>query len=118
MAVDFITTNPSVLLNDFKKRIKQDEQEGKITTWDLDSDGDVTHKAEQWKSKAWMRPQVKDGKLTFTVLNPKGKEVPPEVYGFYHGHLVATFITHFGAKISSAISSGKPTDEDRVKPRS
>ncbi|ORL70390.1 hypothetical protein B7H19_05625 [Pseudomonas putida] len=118
MAVDFITTNPSVLLNDFKKRIKQDEQEGKITTWDLDSDGDVTHKAEQWKSKAWMRPQVKDGKLRFTVLNPKGKEVPPEVYGFYHGHLVATFITHFGAKISSAISSGKPTDEDRVKPRS
>ncbi|WP_438282311.1 hypothetical protein [Pseudomonas alabamensis] len=117
MAVDFITSTPSGLLSEFKKRINQEEQEGKITTWDLDSDGDITHKAEQWKRKAWMRPQVKKDRLTFTVVNPQGREVPPEVYGFYHGHLVATFITHFGTKFSSAVSSGKPTSEDRVKPR-
>ncbi|WP_421525670.1 hypothetical protein [Pseudomonas yamanorum] len=117
MAVDFITTNPANLLAEFKKRIEQEEPEGKITTWALDSDGDITHKAVQWHKKAWMRPSLKEDRLSFTTVNPKGKEISPDVYGFYHGHLTATFLTHFGQKLSAAQSSGRPTAEDKVKPK-
>lgn len=114
MAVNFVTSNPSNLLAEFKKRIKQSDSKGKITTWEEDSDGDFTHKSSQWGNRAWMHPVIKSGILTFVIIGQKDTVLVTEVYGFYHGHLTETFLNHFDNSFSTASSTALPTPEDRV----
>ncbi|WP_311968936.1 hypothetical protein [Pseudomonas baltica] len=116
MAVDFITNRPHSLLDSFKARIDQADPSGRVNTWEYDADGDFTHKAPQWHLKAWMRPNIREGKLTFGIIGPEGKEMPYEVYGYYHGHLTETFLNHFDLEFSSAQSTALPTGDDYVRP--
>ena len=112
MAVNFFTSAPKALLDDFNKRIEQSEVKGKVTTWIKDKDGDYTHVADNWKNKAWFRPKIIDGALVFNILGRKKIAMPIVVYGYYHGHLTETFLNHFDGMFSSGSSTAQATKED------
>lgn len=115
MAVDFICSDPHDLLNKFNKAIEQDELKGKITTWIRSKDKKYyTHKADEWKLKAWFKPLVKDGFLTFNIIKPKGAVISTVTYAYYHGHLIETFLGHFDTNFSQASSSALPTSDDII----
>ncbi|MCW2106442.1 UNVERIFIED_ORG: hypothetical protein M2402_003624 [Rahnella aquatilis] len=116
MAVDFISSNPQDLLNKFNKAIEQEEPKGKINTWVRSEDEEYyTHKAEEWNSKAWFKPSIKDGVLTFNIIKPQNKNISTVTYAYYHGHLTETFLSHFDTIFTKAISSSMPTNDDKVK---
>ncbi|RQR48402.1 hypothetical protein DIE19_33205 [Burkholderia sp. Bp9126] len=97
MAVYFYTSKPQALLNSFEKKISQEEVGGKIATWEKYDKGDFyTHKAKDWHRLAWFRPMVEPARLTFHIVRPKDKTVDKLVYAYYHGHLIETFLNHFG----------------------
>lgn len=114
MAVRFFTKSPAALLKAFDEKIDQKEREGSITTWVRDSKGFYTH-TSRWGRKAYFKanPRFED-RLVFNVVPPAGSVVEPEVYAFYHGHLVETFINHFAGKFSTACAGGKPTEQDKL----
>ncbi len=114
MAVNFFTSDPNALLDEFNKRIDQEDPKGKITTWVRDKDGDYSHVAENWKWKAWFRPKVIEGALVFNVLGNKKFIMSKAVYGYYHGHLTETFLAHFDKMFSSAASTALLTQDDRL----
>lgn len=114
MAVYFTTSNPSALLKKFKDAIQQDDAVGKITTWELDSDGDVTHKADQWAKKCWLRPSIAYGQLVFNTIPPKDQNISITVYGYYHGHIIETFLNHFDKDFLEAKSTALPKSPDQV----
>ena len=114
MAVNFFTSDPNALLDEFNKRIDQEESKGKITTWVRDKDGDYTHVADNWKWKAWFRPKVIEGALVFNVIGNSKVAMSTTVYGYYHGHLTETFLTHFDKMFSSAASTALLTKGDSL----
>ncbi len=96
MAIHFLTAYSNLLLQEFNKRIEQKETTGKIITWERSADLEYyTHKAEEWTKKAWFKPLVSDGKLSFFMIKSKGLAISVVVYGYYHGHLAETFLNHF-----------------------
>ncbi|WP_081065099.1 hypothetical protein [Burkholderia cepacia] len=115
MAIYFYTKDPSGLLANFRNRISQEEQAGKITTWE-EKDGHFTHKAKEWKYEAWFRPSIEEGKnLTFNIVKSQKNEVVSQTaYGYYHGHLTETFLNHFDKLFSSAQSTALPVAGDIV----
>lgn len=116
MAVDFISSNPQNLLKEFNNAIEQDEPKGKINTWIRSKDEKFyTHKAEEWNSKAWFKPVIKDGILTFNIIKPQNADISTVTYAYYHGHLSETFLSHFDELFSKAASSAMPTSADKVQ---
>jgi hypothetical protein len=107
MTVFFKTSDPNGLLKAFNGRINQEEPKGKITTWERDAQGDYTHKAQQWRNKAWFRPVVEPGGLRFNILGHKEIKTRGEIYGYYHGHLIETFLNHFDTLFTEAVSSAQ-----------
>jgi hypothetical protein len=115
MAVYFITSNPEKLLRLFKIRIQQTEPKGKITTWKLSDDGnDFSHDSDDWRYKAWFVPTIKSDRLTFNIFRSKGEQVRKTVYGYYHGHLIQTFLNHFDQEFTKAIATADATPEDNL----
>ncbi len=110
MSIRFRAPNPAQLLDSFKKAIK----DGKITTWTCNTNGDFTHKADQWKNKAWLRPTTTASELVFKILPPQGSTVSTVVYGYYHGHIIETMLTHFDDQFYSADASATVRDGDQV----
>ncbi len=106
MAVTFFTSDAKALLSQFKEKITQDQEQGRINTWSVDKDGDFTHKAAQWSRKAWFSPTVSSDRLTFNIVKPASSSITIVVYGYYHGHIIETFLNHFDDKFSSVISDG------------
>lgn len=113
MAVVFRTAKPKTLLKSFEDRISQENPEGKITTWEKSGDY-YSHKAAQWAKKAFFLPRTADGELVFNIVRPKEKGVSTTVYGYYHGHLIETFLNHFDEHFTSASASAKATSPDNV----
>ena len=64
MAINFDTSDPYKLLADFKKAIGTKQ----VVTWSYDQDGDFTHTPEQWLRKAWLHPNITQGRLTYRIL--------------------------------------------------
>jgi hypothetical protein len=115
MAVHFKTTSAKSLLNSFDARIKQAEQIGKITTWEKDEDGDYTHKSAEWKNKAWFRPKIENDQLTFHIIRQQDVDMTIIVYGYYHGHIVETFLNHFDDAFEYAIASARAEAGDNIQ---
>jgi len=114
MADYFLTDAPQSLLNEFNRRIAQTEPKGKITTWERSKDGDYyTHKSDEWGKKAWFKPSVERGRLTFNIIKPKDRNITTVVYGYYHGHLIETFLNHFDQDFTKAEATPCPTSGDR-----
>lgn len=114
MSVYFLTKNAADLLAQFRDRIHQTDTEGRINTWEETSAGLFTHKAAQWANKAWFKPVVIDDRLRFNIIRPKGKEISVTTYGYYHGHLIETFLNHFDNQFTQGGASAKPTTNDDV----
>jgi hypothetical protein len=91
MALTVKTSQPAQLLAKVKKAI----DDRKIDTWTYDSDGDFTHSPPQWKDKAWLKPKIEQGELTFRILGQENVRILREVYGVYHGRLIEMLLVHF-----------------------
>lgn len=115
MAINFSTLDASGLLKKFDSAIKQIEPKGKITTWEIHSDGKhYTHKAPEWKSKAFLRAVVESNQLKFNIVAPKNGAISSLVYAYYHGHLIETFLTHFESSFVNATASSYPEKGDII----
>ena len=110
MAVRVQCSDPEALLN----RIRRAIREGAIETWSLDSDGDLTHSAEQWRNKAWFRPKISEELLTFNILTRRGKRMSRTIYGVYHGRLVEMLLVHFDEAFTRATATALPVSGDVV----
>jgi hypothetical protein len=113
MAVNFMTDNARALLDSFNARIDQSEAKGKITTWEKSDDGKYyTHTSVDWRKKAWFKPNVETDRLVFNILKPKNADVSTVVYGYYHGHLIETFLNHFDADFQTGRATARATSGD------
>lgn len=113
MAIHFQTDDPASLLQQFDARIAQTEASGKITTW-RKQDAYYTHIAPNWAAKAWLRPSMRQGWLTFNIYPSQNETVKVTAYGYYHGHLIETFLNHFDKLFTLASATPLPQDPDRV----
>ena len=110
MAVRVFTDDPDSLLAALKLAIS----DGKIETWTIDSDGDLTQTAKQWSRRAWMRPKVLDDRLLFNIIASKEEKMSKVVYGVYHGRLIQMLIVHFDDRIRTASATGLATAGDNI----
>jgi hypothetical protein len=116
MAIHFATSTARALLIKFDSEINQKEPTGKIRTWEKHPDGvHYTHKASEWKNKAFFRPTIESNQLTFNIVAPKDEIVTSLVYAYYHGHLIETFLTHFDQDFKNSTASSLPEQGDLLK---
>ena len=108
------TQTPQGLLNKFNSAIAQVEPKGKITTWEKNSQGYYTHKASEWRHKAFFEAKVESGNLSFYIIRPKDSKISPVVYGYYHGHLIETFLNHFDKDFTTGAASAMPVTGELV----
>ena len=111
MAVIVTTENPTGLLDALRTAIA----DGKLDTWTMDQDGDLTHSPPQWVHKAWLRPKVNAGNLTFYILAPQGTTMSVSTYGIYHGRFIECLLNHFDKLFSSARATSLPITGDIVR---
>ncbi|MHB1528617.1 MAG: hypothetical protein ACYCXT_04160 [Acidiferrobacteraceae bacterium] len=111
MAIYFITETPKKLLAAYKKAI----DDGHVSTWAYDTDGDFTHTADQWNRKAWLRPRVQDGKvLTLNILGPKDATLSTTVYAVYHGRFIESMLAHCDKLFREARATSLPVGGDVI----
>ena len=110
MSLTFRTSDPQGLLQAFKRGIDKNE----IVTWTYDKDGDFTHTPEQWRSKAWLRPDIQSGQLYFYILGQKNKQMSKAVYAVYHGRFIESVLTHCDALFVDASATALPSNRDQV----
>jgi hypothetical protein len=108
--ISFSTSAPQALLAAMKKAI----DEGHITTWKYDSDGDFTHWPEQWRNKAWLRPNVVSGELQFGILFPQGQQATKDVYAVYHGRFIEMAMAHFDKSFGKAVGTALAAKPDLI----
>lgn len=114
--LSFKTKAPSTLLQHFVDAIAGKGSGKKIDTWrKVEGPGAngplYTHKSEQHANRAYFQVAVTHDALLFGLLWPGGK-APADalyLYAYYHGHLIETFIHHFGASFDSVTSSAQYT---------
>lgn len=115
MALHIKSDNPTKLLVEFNSRINQNDQKGKITTWERSMDGKFyTHKADNWSKKAWFKPVIKNDMLIFNIYAPQNQRLSTVTYGYYHGHLSETLLNHFDSAFEYALTTARPTAGDRI----
>jgi hypothetical protein len=108
--IEFKSSLPQQLLSNIKKAIDA----GTIATWKYDSDGDFTHTPDQWRSKAWLRPQVINGVLRFTILIPASTLRSCEVYAVYHGRFIEMMLAHFDKSFDNVAASALLSAPDAI----
>jgi hypothetical protein len=113
MSITFNTTQPTTLLAMFTAAIEQTDLKGKITTWERTADGlYYTHRAPEWHKKAFLKPRTQSNQLTFNIIKPQNMNVSRVVYGYYHGHLIETFLNHFDQSFGQGIATALPDGGD------
>jgi hypothetical protein len=110
MAIRALTDDPDGLLARIKKLIDQ----GHITTWSYDEEGDFTHTPTQWKGKAWLEPEVKADKLRLTILNNEKVPLTREIFAVYHGRFIEMLISHVADRYTSASATPNPASDEPV----
>jgi hypothetical protein len=110
LAVHFRTNDPAKLLAAYKKVI----DDGHVTTWSYDKDGDFTHTAEQWIRKAWLTPSISQGELVFYILGPKEVQITTTVYAIYHGRFIESMLRHCDSLFTSGTASSLPEVGDII----
>jgi hypothetical protein len=110
MAIRVETGDPLGLLATVKQAINQ----GHVRTWSYDTDGDLTHTAEQRKNKAWLRPRTEENALILNILTPRATTLSTELYAIYHGRFIEMLLAHFDAKFKRAEASALPVRPDVV----
>jgi hypothetical protein len=111
MAIYLDTSTPKKLLAAYKKAI----DDGHVTTWSYDAQGDFTHTAEQWKRKAWLRPRIIAGEsLVLRVIRPREGKVSSTVYAVYHGRFVESVLRHCDELFTQARVTAQADADDLV----
>jgi hypothetical protein len=111
MAIYFKTQAPQNLLAAYKKAI----DDGHVTTWTYDADGDFTHTADQWNRKAWLRPKIQEGiALALYILTPKDATLSSAIYAIYHGRFIESMLRHCDKLFSDGRATALPVDGDVV----
>jgi hypothetical protein len=95
MSVFIRISSPQELVNDIRRKIK----DGKIETWQLDSDGDLTHTSLQWRNRAWFHPIIEESRVVFSIIGRKTVTMTVGEYAAYHGRLVSMLLSHFDKQI-------------------
>lgn len=97
----FYTKDPAGLLKKFEEKIKAKVGQDSIQTWEQIG-GNFSHTAERWKGKMSFKTEIdtaaNGSSLIFlaTAQNGPTKEDRQTAYAYYHGHLLQTFVDHFG----------------------
>lgn len=104
MAVHVKTPNPTGLLSAIYKEIDSK----KVETWSYNAQKHLFHTPQQWRNRAYLHPEVKQGEL---ILWFKSSEnvFSREVYSVYHGRFIEMLISHLAADFSIAIAAANPT---------
>lgn len=111
MAIHFTTKTPKRLLAAYKKAI----DDGRVTTWAYDADGDFTHTAEQWNRKAWLRPKIQEGTaLTLYILAPTDTKLSSVIYAIYHGRFIESMLRHCDDLFDEGSATSLPSPGDLV----
>ena len=113
MSIRAFTDDSTALLARIKRLIDQ----GQITTWKYDPEGDFTHTTSsgQWANKAWLRPEVHSDKLRLVILKPKGMPLTREVYAVYHGRFIEMLLNHFDSEFTEVTATALPSRGDRIR---
>jgi hypothetical protein len=109
--IAFDTSDPAALLKAFDNAIARGSHEGGITTWEKIGN-DYTHASAQWHRKAFLRPHIQTGQLVFNIIKSQSSNVSVTAYGYYHGHLIETFLNHFDRSFSGASCTPLPAFGD------
>ena len=112
MALKVSTDNPDQLLIAIRMAI----DDGTVDTWEYTTTGSFTHTTAsgQWKNKAWLKPSVQRGKLTFNIIRAKGSRVSKTVYAVYHGRFAEMLLTHFDSNLSEISLTALAEETDLV----
>jgi hypothetical protein len=110
MAIVVKTNDASGLLDNIIKAIEA----SKIETWSY-KDGYFTHSPEQWRYKAWFKPQILSGELKFGIYPPKDKTISSSIYGVYHGRFIEMMLVHFDKEFSNIYATALIVAPDYVK---
>jgi hypothetical protein len=110
MAINFDTTDPSRLLEAFKKAIR----DGHVVTWAIDSDGDFFHTPAQWKGRGWLTPNTSLGRLTFNFLPSKNLKTTWSDLGVIQGRFIESMIAHCNQLFDTASATSRPTNADKI----
>ena len=114
MAVNVTTGNGQELLAAIYKAI----DDKKIVTWRYEAHDGVkylTHCADQWDQKAWLKATVQSPGLVLNIVKPKSNDISTEVYAVYHGRFIEMLLAHFDQQMSGAAATAMPTAADTVK---
>ena len=111
MAIMVFTDDPKRLLADIKKAI----DDGHVETWSYDEEGDFIHTPNQWAGKAWLRPSVQQGVLSFGILGQKNIVMTKLIYGVYHGRFIEMLLTHFDTRFTNATATAQKNRLDDFK---
>lgn len=111
MSIYVRTVNPHELVSSIREKINADV----INSWDIDSDGDFTHKSEQWKYKAWFHPYIEVGRVVFAIWGRKRYNMSVEEYAAYHGKFVRMLLRHFDNQMTSIEVTPLASTYDSVK---
>jgi hypothetical protein len=118
MSIRFRTADPSKLLGLFNQAIANAHVSGagsSITTWAHvvhSQKSFYTHRSANWADKAWLRAEIENGHLAFYVLAYNGVTLSRDVYAYYAGHLIETFIRHFYRLFSVGSATPNPDAHD------
>ncbi len=104
------SVTPEQLLRDIFEQIKN----GVIDTWEIDSDGDLTHTPYQWKGEAWLRHYFVDSELIFGIVARRDRKMSKVIYGLYHGRFAEMLLTHFDTQIKEITISSMPEEYDLI----
>jgi hypothetical protein len=110
MAIRVQTQRPKGLLASLRSAIRA----GSLDSWEVDDDGDLTLTQVQWRSKAWMRPRVSDGRLTFNIIAPLNTALSTRAYAVFHARLVQTLLEDFDAQFERVSASAGAESLDLV----
>jgi hypothetical protein len=111
MAIHFKTKTPKKLLSAYKKAI----DDGHVTTWTYDADGDFTHSVDQFRRKAWLRPKIVEGQeLTLYILSPIDNRLTSQMYAIYHGRFIESVLSHCDSLFEVATASALAESGDSV----
>ena len=112
MAVRAYTDKAASLLSAIKREIG----DGRITTWKIDRDGDLTLTSEIFANRAWMRPKVLPDRLLFNIVGKKNEKTSTRVYAAFHGRLVQMLLAYFDTQLNRVTATALPTTQDQITP--
>jgi len=89
MALVVETRSPEQLL----QRIRDAIDDGSITTWTYDRDGDFTQ--INYPNKAWLRPTVIENRIVINIIGHRETTLSKRTYAAYHADFMQMLLTLF-----------------------